>query len=97
MTLQIKSENPDGKKGIRKFHGSLRKLATVLGHVQLLMIPWTVACQSPLSMEFSRQEYWSGLPLLTPKALPDPEMEPKSSVAPVLARRFFTTEQLGKP
>ena len=97
MTLQIKSENPEGKKGIRKFHGSLRKLATVLGHVQLLTIPWTVACQSPLSMEFSRQEYWSGLPLLTAEDLPDPGMEPKSPVAPALARRFFTTEQLGEP
>ena len=57
MTLQIKSENPEGKKGIRKFHGSLRKLATVLGHVQLLTIPWTVACQSPLSMD--RGAWWT--------------------------------------
>ena len=37
--------------------------------------PWTIACQDPLSMEFSRQEYWSGLPFLSPGDLPDPEME----------------------
>ena len=37
-----------------------------LSHVQLFVTPWTVACQAPLSMEFSRQEYWSGLPFPTP-------------------------------
>ena len=37
--------------------------------------PWTVACQVPLSMEFSRQEYWSGLLFPTPEDLPDPEIE----------------------
>ena len=38
----------------------------VLSHIQLLVTPWTVALQAPLSMEFSRQEYWSGLPFSTP-------------------------------
>ena len=42
------------------------------------MTPWTVAHQSPLSMEFSRQEYWSGLPFPSPGDLPDPETEPGS-------------------
>ena len=42
------------------------------------MIPWTVVCQVPLSMEFSRQEYWSGLPFPSPGDLPDPGMEPGS-------------------
>ena len=37
---------------------------------------WTVACQAPLSMAFSRQEYWSGLPCLPPGDLPDPGFEP---------------------
>ena len=37
--------------------------------------PWTVACQASLSMEFSRQEYWNGLPLPTPEDLPDPGTE----------------------
>ena len=41
-----------------------------------LAIPWTVACQAPLSMEFSRQEYWSGLPLPSLRDLPDPDIEP---------------------
>ena len=47
-------------------------------HVQLYATPWTVARQAPLSMEFSRQEYWSGLPFLPPGDLPDPGIEPKS-------------------
>ena len=42
------------------------------------MTPWTVACQSPLSMEFSRQEYWSGLPFPSSGDLPDPGLEPGS-------------------
>ena len=42
------------------------------------MTPWTVACQSPLSMEFSRQEYWSGLPFPSPGDLPNPGIEPGS-------------------
>ena len=45
-----------------------------------LAIPWTVACQSPLSVGFSRQEYWSGLPFPSPGDLPDPEIEPGFSV-----------------
>ena len=43
-----------------------------------LVTPWTVACQDPLSMEFSRQEYWSGLPFPPPGDLPDPGIEPRS-------------------
>ena len=43
-----------------------------------LVTPWTVACQAPLSMEFSRQEYWNELPFPSPGDLPDPETEPRS-------------------
>ena len=43
-----------------------------------LATPWTVACQAPLSMGFSRQEYWSGLPFPSPGDLPDPGIEPMS-------------------
>ena len=50
-----------------------------LGRVQLYVTPRTVARQSPLSMEFSRQEYWGGLPCSPPGDLPDPGMEPRSS------------------
>ena len=45
---------------------------------QTLVIPWTVACQVPLSMGFPRQEYWSGLPFPSPGDLPDPGIEPMS-------------------
>ena len=44
--------------------------------VQLFVTPWTVARQAPQSMEFSRQEYWSGLPFPTPENFPNPEIEP---------------------
>ena len=42
----------------------------------ILMTPWTVACQTPLSMGFPRQEYWSGLPFPSPGNLPNPEIKP---------------------
>ena len=48
-------------------------------------------------MEFSRQEYWSGLPFSSPGDLPDPGMEFESPVAPALPGMFFTTEPPGKP
>ena len=47
-----------------------------------LATPWTVACQAPLSMEFSRQEYWSGLPFPSPGDPPDPEIKPESPALP---------------
>ena len=59
--------------------------------------PWTVAYQAPLSMEFSRQEYWSGLPYPTPGDLPNPGIEPESFVSPALAGRIFTLQLPGKP
>ena len=52
---------------------------------------WTVACQALLSMGFSRQEYWSGLPNPPPGDLCDPGIEPVSLVSPALAGRLFTT------
>ena len=62
--------------------------------VQLCATPWTVAHQAPLSMIFSRQEYWSGLPFPSPGDLPNPGIEP---VYPALAGGFFTIESPGKP
>ena len=61
--------------------------------VQLFVTPWTVARQAPQSMEFSRQEYWSGLPCPTPGGLPSPGIEPAT---PVLASGFVTSEPPGK-
>ena len=58
--------------------------ASVAVHVCSVMsdsaTPQTVACQTPLSRGFSRQEYFSGLPFLPPEDLPDPGIEPASSV-----------------
>ena len=70
-----------------------------LSFVWLFVIPWTVACQAPLSMGFSRQEYWSGLPFPTPEDLPDSRIKPMSPASPALAGRFFTTADSlpGKP
>ena len=53
--------------------------------------PMDCSLSVPLSMEFSRQEYWSGLPFPTPGDLPDPEIKPASLASPALASKFFTT------
>ena len=60
-------------------------------------IPWTVARQDPLSMGFSRQEYWIGLPIPSPEKLPDPGIKSESLALPPLAGGFFTTESSGNP
>ena len=52
-------------------------------HIQLFVTLWTVAHQAPLSMGFSRQEYWNGLPFPPSGNLPDPGIEPKSPVLQV--------------
>ena len=57
---------------------------------QVFVTPWTVACQAPLSMGFSRQEYWSGLPCLPPGDLPDPGIKPVSLMTPAVAGGFLT-------
>ena len=60
-------------------------------------IPWTVAHQAPLSMEFSREEYWSRLPFPSPGNLSDPVVELTSVEPPALAGEFFTTAPPGSP
>ena len=65
--------------------------------VWLFVTPWTAAHQAPLSMEFSRQEYWSGLPFPIPRDVPNPGIEPVSPVSPALEGRFSTTKPPGKP
>ena len=60
-----------------------------LSRVRLFVTPWTLAYQAPPSRGFSRQEYWSGVPLPSPGDLPDPGIEP---VSPALAGGFFNTE-----
>ena len=60
-------------------------------HVQLIVTLWTAAHQALLSMGFSRQEYWSGLPCSPLGDLPNPGIEPASPMSPALAGGFFTT------
>ena len=65
----------------------------LLSLVQLFATPWTVVCQAPLSVGFPRQEYWSGLPFLSPRDLPDPGIEPWY---PSLQSGCLTSEPPGK-
>ena len=66
----------------------------MLSRVRLFATPWTVAYQAPQSMEFSRQEYWSGLPFPSPGDLPNPGIEPGS---PALQADALPSEPPGKP
>ena len=63
-----------------------------LSHVQLFMTPWTATCQAPLSLGFSRQECWSGLPFPSPGNLPNPDRNQVYCVT----GRFLTSEPPGK-
>ena len=63
----------------------------MLSHARLFVTPWTVAHQAPLSMEFHKKEYWSGVPFPTPEDLPNPGIKPRSSHT---AGRHFTREAL---
>ena len=59
---------------------------------------WTAACQGPLSMEFSWQQYWNGLPFPLPGGnLPDPRIKPTSLTFPALKGRFFATSAMSEP
>ena len=60
-----------------------------LSHVRLLVTLWTLDRQAPLSVELSRQEYWSGLPFPSPRDLPNPGIEPTSPLSPALVSEFF--------
>ena len=60
-------------------------------HVLLFATPWTLVCQAPLSMGFSRQEYWCGLPCPLPGNLPDPGIKPEYPTSLALAGGFFTS------
>ena len=63
----------------------------------LLQPPWTVVCQAPLSMEFFRREYFSGLPFPLPGDLPNPRIKPMSPASPASAGGFSITMPPGKP
>ena len=65
-----------------------------LSHVWLFVTPWTITYQAPLSMGFSRQKYWSGLPFPSPGHLPNAGIEPRS---PAFQADALTSEPSGKP
>ena len=65
--------------------------AKSLSHVRLFVTSWAITHQVPLSMGFSRQEYWSGLPCFPPGDLADPRIERVSLLSPAVAGRFLTT------
>ena len=83
-------DNRERRKGLN----NLELLAQSLSHVEFFATPWTLACQAPLSMEFSRQEYWNGLPFPSPGAFPDPGIKP---VSPALQAHLLPTEPSEKP
>ena len=64
--------------------------------VRLFVTPKIITCQAPLSVGFSRQEYWSGLPFPPPGDLPNPGIKPTCLASPALAGGFFTTGPPGK-
>ena len=74
--------------------GSRVCLLSLFSCVRLFAAPWTVARQAPLSMEFSRQEYWSGLLFPPPGNLSNPGTEPESHLTPALAGRFLPLSHL---
>ena len=76
---------------------SLCECTRLLSHIQLFATPQTVARQASLSVEFSQQEYWSGLPIPPPGKLPNPGIEPTSPETPASADGLFTTEPPGNP
>ena len=71
--------------------GDICMSAQLLSCIRLFAIPWTAVYQVPLSMAFSRQEYWSELPFPTPGDLLNPGIKPMFLACPALASRFFTT------
>ena len=83
------SEKPDS----HHLYGKRSEVKS-LSHVWLFATPWTVSYKAPLSMEFSRQEYWSGLLFPSPGDLPDPGIEPRS---PALQADALPSEPPGKP
>ena len=68
----------------------------VLSRIPLSATPWTAACQAPLSMGFSRQECWSGLPCPPPLDLPDPEIKPGYPASPALQADSLPLASSGK-
>ena len=89
-----------GQEGTHNGHPSccdcpaaLKLKVKSLNHVWLFATPWTVACHIPLSVGFSRQEYWSGLPFPSPRDLPNPGIEPRSPSTPGRLSTVWATRE----
>ena len=85
-----------GKEYSKAYLPHMQHVLSHFSHVWLFVTPWTIARQASMSMGFSRQEYWSGLPLSSPGHLPSSGIEPVSLSSPALAGRFFTTSATGE-
>ena len=85
--------NRDDNSYLREFQKmkASNNVPSCLSHVWLFETPWTAACQAPLSLGFSRQEYWGVFPGPPPGDLPHPGIKPESLMSPALADGFFTT------
>ena len=98
-TFMIKTLPKMGKEGtylniVKAIYDSNVVVVKVTQSCPTLVTPWTVACQVPLSMGFSRQEHWRGLPFPSPGDLPNPGIKPMS---PALQADSLPTELVGKP
>ena len=92
MACKAKRLNETTKGGDgKKLLGEEVCVLSPSSHVPLFATPWTIAHQAPLSIGFSRQEYWSRLPCPPPGDLPDPGTEPTTLKSPALAGKLFTT------
>ena len=88
----IKKKNwPQILKSLYSFHFDIYCVLSHFSHVQIFATLWTVAHQATLSMGFSSQEYWSGLPFFSPGDLPDPGIRPTSLMTPALPGGFLTS------
>ena len=94
LTLHLKQLDKEEMENPRVSRRKERKKVNSLTHFQLFVTPWTVVYQAPPSMEFSIQEYWSGLPFPSPENLPDPGIE---SGSPTLQVDALLSEPPGNP
>ena len=94
-TVEPEEKFPSQRNNLNRALGSPRAGfgGVVTQSCPTLATPWTVACRAPLSLGFSRQEYWSGLPFPSPGDLPDSGIEPRS---PALQADSLLTELQGK-
>ena len=79
------------------FSRHMHTMLSCFSYVQLFLTLWAVAYQAPLSMEFSKQEYWSGLPCPPPGDLPDPGIKPEFLTTAVLSGGSLPLAPPGKP